>query len=252
MRRKAVRPGRAKRSQHQARKAVVTALTGRPAANRRGLCSACGEGQRSSTPSHARALGSGSPWAQVRAWRRGTVPASPQRCCSGGARRLHQTSSAQPSAHVGWVVASRIRRSRRFFSEGGRIGAGDPVLGPRPTHAERPERQANRLAPDLAWGQPLREADRCGPCQRPPTGRLAKRARTRVQEGTSALPSLRVEDGLRLVGPGRLGLEGPHAPLLEGMNGMADRWVVATQGARDGGGVLALGHGPAISDRDAP
>jgi hypothetical protein len=64
-----------------------------------------------------------------------------------------------------------------------------------------------------------------------------------VQQGTQTLPPLRVEDGLGPVGPGGCRLEGSHPPLVEGVNGVADRLIVAPQVARNGGAVLALGTG---------
>jgi len=121
-----------------------------------------------------------------------------------------------------------------LFAEIGRIGAGDPVCGPLPADPKRLEGQANRLATDLVWGQPLRDTDLRGHGQCPPTGRVATGARALVQPGAQACPPPRVDDGLRPVGPGGLGLEGTHPPWLEGVHGMADRLVVT---APDGQGL---------------
>jgi len=130
-----------------------------------------------------------------------------------------------------------------LFAEIGRIGAGDPVCGPLPADPKRLEGQANRLATDLVWGQPLRDTDLRGHGQCPPTGRVATGARALVQPGAQACPPPRVDDGLRPVGPGGLGLEGTHPPWLEGVHGMADRLVVTAPDARDRGRGLTLGTG---------
>jgi hypothetical protein len=96
----------------------------------------------------------------------------------------------------------------RFFSEVGWIGAGDPLFGPLPAHPELLERQANRLATDLARRQSLCITDLRDQRQCPDTGRPTKQAWALVQQGAQALPPPRVEDGLCPVGAGRLGLAG--------------------------------------------
>jgi hypothetical protein len=89
-----------------------------------------------------------------------------------------------------------------LFLKGGRIGAGDPGFGPLPAYPSAPERQANRLATDLARRQALGITDLRSQRERPDTGRPAIQARALVQQGTQTRPPLRVEDGLGPVRPG--------------------------------------------------
>jgi hypothetical protein len=101
----------------------------------------------------------------------------------------------------------------------------------------------HRLAADTSRRQALGITDLRGQRQRPDTGRPAIQARALVQQGTQTLPPLRVEDGLGPVGPGWCRLEGSHSPLVEGMNRVADRLIMAPQVARNGSTGLALGTG---------
>lgn len=68
------------------------------------------------------------------------------------------------------------------------------MFGTLPTHPQVLEGQANRLATDLARGQPLRIADLGGQLERPQTGGLTKEAGTLMQQGAQAFPSLGIED----------------------------------------------------------
>jgi hypothetical protein len=99
----------------QARNWGASALTGWPVANRSQRCSGVVGVARSNRPSQAKAFGSGVSEGSVGAIRRNAGSSGTPACMAGCARRLHQTAAPQPSAHVGWVAARRIRRSRCFF-----------------------------------------------------------------------------------------------------------------------------------------
>ena len=100
---------------HQARKSIVTALTGRPVTNRSHICSACGGAGRRQQAIAGEGFGIGivCRWGSTPVTCAGLLPLSSYVGQAG--YRLHQTSSSKPRAHVGWVIACWIRRSRRFF-----------------------------------------------------------------------------------------------------------------------------------------
>jgi hypothetical protein len=145
----------------------------------------------------------------------------------GGARRRHQTSSAKPSAQVERVRAKRIRRSRRFFSDVRRLGAGDPVLGPLPADAQLGYGSADGFVADASARQPLCKTDLGHQLQGPHTGTLAKHAGTLVYEGPEPFEPLGIEGGVGRMRPGGGGREGGEATGVNSVDRIAHRLVVA-------------------------
>jgi hypothetical protein len=101
-------------AEHHAHTSLVPALTGLRAPHRRHPWSAYGGPGRTSRPSPASAVGSGSSVGAGTAGKWWVTAVAVPPWWSGGASRLHQTSSPTPSAHVDWASARWIRRSRRY------------------------------------------------------------------------------------------------------------------------------------------
>ena len=121
--------------------------------------------------------------------------ASVQPCWLGWASRLHQTSSPNPSAHVGRVLARWISLvAPFFFSRIRRIGTGDPMFGALPGHAQPAQGHPNRFVADQSRCEPLGETHLGGQLQRPAAGGLAEGPGTLVQQRPQGLAGARVED----------------------------------------------------------
>jgi hypothetical protein len=117
------------------------------------------------------------------------------------------------------------------------------MFGALPGHPQPAQGQANRFVADQPRGQPLGETDLGGPCERPPTRRLAERPWTLVQQGPQGLAGPSIEDDRQGMRSRRLRLQRCEAALLKGVNGIAHSLVGAVQVAGNRGRRLALGTG---------
>lgn len=105
------------------------------------------------------------------------------------------------------------------------------------------QRCPHRLAADPVVRQPFDVGGFGGQIERPETGRVTEVARTAMQE---LFEPTRLGCGERRVdgsGPGGAGRERGRAPLGEGPDRVAHGLLVAADGARDGGRMLAAGAG---------
>ena len=88
-----------------------------------------------------------------------------------------------------------MTRSEVSFSQVGRVGAGDPGLGPLPADAQPHQGLADRLAADRPVGQALGVGHLGGQAERPEAGGLAEVARAAVEQVAEPPPAGVVEGG---------------------------------------------------------
>jgi hypothetical protein len=82
-----------------------------------------------------------------------------------------------------------------FFPRIGRIGTGQPMLGPLPGDPQPVQREANGFVADQARRKALGETDLGSQLEGPAAGGLGKCPRTLVQQRPEGLASPSVEDG---------------------------------------------------------
>ena len=87
------------------------------------------------------------------------------------------------------------------------------------------------------------EADFGGQVERPEAGLAAKAARAAMEQGPQALGGLRREGRIRLVGERRAVLQGVQSAVVEGMQGIEHRLVVAAEFLRNAGRAFAASAG---------
>jgi hypothetical protein len=88
----------------------------------------------------------------------------------GKAKRLHQTSSANPMAQLGCWLAQAISRSRAFFLLVQRIGAADAMFDPLPVETQPSDGLPNSFARDQLARQSMLETDLGKQGERPDAG----------------------------------------------------------------------------------
>jgi len=171
-----VKPRAASGAEHHARQSMVTALTGRPATNRRHIWSACCGPGRTSRPSQASAWG-----IRVVRWRRQFL----QLVRGLGVRpaMLVGLGRATPPDFVAnaqgprWLSHGPLDQAGApfFVSDLCRIGTGHPRLGPLPGHSSPAQGHTHGFVADQPRRQTLGETHLGGQCERPLAGRLAER-----------------------------------------------------------------------------
>src|SRR5579885_1192339 len=130
-----------------------------------------------------------------------------------------------------------------FFSLVCRIGAGDPVLGSLPAHAEAHQGGSDGFATDLLARQPFADADLGQQVERPQAGLEVELPGAAMEQRPQALARRRVEGGLPCVRRMGTGAERGKPTLVEGGNSVEDGLVAAAELLRDAGGPLAAGAG---------
>ena len=117
------------------------------------------------------------------------------------------------------------------------------MFGAFPGHAQSAEGHPNGFIADQPRREPLSATALGGKLKGPPAGRLAEGPWTLVQQRPEGLADLWGEDGRRRVRTRRERMEHRETALVEGMNGIADRWVGTVQLPGNRGGRLAFGTG---------
>src|SRR5688500_1009192 len=193
------------------------------------------------------ALGSGSSLATDRWIMRWGFFSSEKLLRVGSATRLHQHSSQKPTAHRGSASATSINRSLAklaFFSFLQGVWGGDPAFRPLPAYPQQArEGGAYGLPRDPPPGQPFLESDLRGHLQSPQARLVSELPRGAVQKPPQGFGALPVEGGVDMLRTGGAGGEGVHAPLVEGVDGVARRLGAAPEALGDLGRREAAGAG---------
>src|SRR5206468_4038211 len=176
-------PSAASRSAPQARKAVVTRLTGRPSTKR----SSTRSWSVRNSPEPARALGCGSSFARALTLSRSVSPRRASSAGPSGSTRPHRHS---PPPSRGGGPPSRSGGRASFFERILRVRAGDPGLRPPPADPQPLERVADGLQADPLGRDPVLGADLGGQGQGPGGAGLAELPRALVQERLQPLAAL--------------------------------------------------------------
>lgn len=130
-----------------------------------------------------------------------------------------------------------------FFPEVVWIRTGDPMFCSFPAHPQLQQRGTDGFAADLALGQTLDKTDLGDQLEGPQAGRLAKRTRALMHQGTQPFASKVVEGSVGRERAAGLGLQRGYPQAMKGMNGIADGLIVTVQVPGDGWRMLPLGTG---------
>ena len=132
-------------------------------------------------------------------------------------------------AQAGCWLAQAIKRSRAFFLQVLRVGAGNPVLGAFPVGFQAFEGSAHAFVGDLAGDDPLLETDLGSQFQGPGAAIFAEIVRAAVQQLFQLLGSFFRERGAQSMGARRPFVQHGEALGIETVEHVAHSLVVAAQ-----------------------